>query len=115
MTIHQIDAKDMKLGRLATKVATLLMGKDVPTFRKNFAPTSRVEIKNASKMDISEKRMAGIVHTRYSGYPGGQTQVAGKYIVASKGYEALIRHAVSRMIPKTKHHSDMLRNLTVNE
>ena len=66
---HQIDAKDMKLGRLATKVATLLMGKDQPTFRKNLAPTAKVSITNASKMDINEKRMAGIIHTRYSGHP----------------------------------------------
>lgn len=112
---HQIDATGEKLGRLATKVATLLMGKDTPSFRKNLAPSAKVEIINASKMDITEKRMAGITHTRYSGYPGGQTQIKGKYIVSSRGYKELVRHAVSRMIPKTKHHSNMLKNLTVSE
>jgi len=112
---HEIDATGKKLGRLATAVATILMDKNTPSFRKNLAPTNKVEIKNASKMDMSVKRLQGIVHTRYSGYPGGQTQTKGENIISTKGYEELIRHAVSRMIPRTKHHSNMLKNLIVHE
>ncbi|MDO8492615.1 MAG: uL13 family ribosomal protein, partial [bacterium] len=114
-TLHKIDAKGMKLGRLATVVAMLLMGKDTPAFRKNLAPISKVEILNASKIDITPKKMAEISHVRYSGYPGGKTETKGRHVITKKGYEELLRHAVSGMIPKNKHHSNMLKNLIVNE
>lgn len=58
---HTIDATGKKLGRLATEVATLLMGKDSPTFRKHFAPTAKVTITNASKLNATQTRLEGIL------------------------------------------------------
>ena len=115
MTKHQIDATGMKLGRLATKVATLLMGKDVPSFRKNAIPKNVVEIENINKIDFTEKKLQEMTHTTYSGYPGGKKQASGKKIVESKGYKSLLTHAVSRMLPKNKNRELMIRNLIIKE
>jgi large subunit ribosomal protein L13 len=112
---HTIDATGKKLGRLATEVATLLMGKDSPTFRKHFAPTAKVTITNASKLNATQTRLEGILHTRYSGYPGGITQMTAKRVADTKGYGEVIKHAVSRMLPKNKHRDTMLLNLSISE
>jgi large subunit ribosomal protein L13 len=115
MNKHQIDATGSKLGRLATKVATLLMGKNEPSFRKHFAPSAIVEIANASRMDITDRKLNELSHVRYSGCPGGFTKESGKRIVSTKGYGELLRHAVSRMLPKNKHRDTMLKNLIITE
>lgn len=112
---HTIDATGLKLGRLATRVATLLMNKNSPEFRKHLVPTVKVTISNASRLDITEKKLGEITHNRYSGYPGGFTSLKGKKIIADKGYGELIKHAVSRMLPKNKLRDIMLKNLIVNE
>lgn len=113
--IHNIDATGQKLGRLATKVATLLMNKNSPMFRKHLKPSVKVSITNASKLDITERKLKEITHNRYSGYPGGFTSVKGTKIVSDKGYRELVRHAVSRMLPKNKLRDSMLKNLTITD
>ncbi|MEK7567976.1 MAG: 50S ribosomal protein L13 [Patescibacteria group bacterium] len=110
-----IDATEQKLGRLASKVAIILMGKNVTTFRKNLFPNNKVKIINASKLSITDRKLEELTHTRYSGYPGGMKQKTAKIIKSQKGTEELIRHAVSRMLPKNKHRSSMLKNLSVSE
>ena len=112
---HTIDATEKKLGRLATVVAQLLMGKDKPAFRKNAIPNFKVSIVNASKLSITDKKVLELIHSRYSGYPGGLTKQSGKSVRDKKGSAEIIRHAVSRMIPKTKHRSLMLKNLEITE
>ncbi len=112
---HTIDATEQKLGRLASKVATLLSGKDKPTFRKNVVPSAKVNIINAGKISITDKKLLQMTHTRYSGYPGGMTKSTAKNVRGKKGTEELIRHAVSRMLPKIKHRSLMLKNLEISE
>src|SRR3989344_2135880 len=99
---YKIDATGLKLGRLASKTAVLLIGKDSPSFRKNLPPSVIVEINNLNKIDITEKKLFEITHTRYSGFPGGKKQISGKKIVKTKGYKELLKHAVSRMLPKNK-------------
>ena len=115
MTNHTIDATSEKLGRLASKVAILLTGKDKPSFRKNAIPNAKVSIVNASKLSITDKKISALTHTRYSGYPGGLTKQFAKNVMVKKGSAELIRHAISRMLPKTKHRSTMLKNLEISE
>ena len=115
MTNINLDASGEKLGRLATKAATFLMGKNQPSYQRNAFPKTTVMIKNASKLDITEKKISEITHTRYSGYPGGIRKYTGKKVAADKGYGELIRHAVSRMLPKNKHRATMLKNLKISE
>src|SRR5262245_18834391 len=115
MKNYTIDATGEKLGRLATKTATILMGKNTPDFMRHVKPTNKVSITNAAKLNITDKKVSEITHTRYSGYPGVIRKYSGKKIAADKGYGELIRHAVSRMLPKNKHRPGMLKNLSISE
>ena len=111
-----IDATGMKLGRLATQTAMALMGKDRPSFKRNVFSGRKVLIKNASKINITDKKLKDeIYHTRFSGYPSGLTITTGSETVKTKGYSELVRLAVSGMLPKNKLKKQMIKNLEVEE
>ncbi len=110
-----IDAEGKRLGRLASHVAVILRGKHKPGFRKNVISNHRVEIKNASKMDIDERRLSTITHKRYSGYPGGLRVMTGREVVNKKGYKTLLEHAVSGMLPKNSHRKTLMQHLTITD
>ncbi|MDD5318453.1 MAG: uL13 family ribosomal protein [Candidatus Pacebacteria bacterium] len=115
MTTHTIDAKNKKLGRVATQAAMVLMGKNEPTFRKNTVADVKVLITNASLISLDEVKAKNTTHMTYSGYPGGEKILSSKELVAKKGYEALFIKAIKGMLPTNKLRDVMLKNLTVTE
>lgn len=113
---HTLDAKDQKLGRLATKAASLLMGKNLTSFVRNAAPTDvTVEIINASKVSIGTNKMKQTTYARYSGFPGGLKTPNMVDIVAKKGYGELFRLAIQGMIPNNRLRPGMMKRLTISE
>jgi len=112
---HTIDATNEKLGRVASKVARLLIGKDKTDFAKNKVVADKVVVTNASKISITEKKMKTETHSRYSGYPGGLTKEPLTRVSEKKGYAELIRHAVNGMLPKNKLRTKFMLNLEVTE
>jgi large subunit ribosomal protein L13 len=113
---HTIDAKDKKLGRVASEAATLLMGKNLTGFVRNAAPKDvRVEIINASKASFETKKLRDTKFARYSGYPGGLRYESMDQVAAKKGYSELFRQAIKGMLPSNKLRADMLKHLTVTE
>ena len=112
---HTIDATNKSLGRLATEIASLLMGKNLPTYTRNEVSTNTVTVTNASKLSITEKRMLEKTYSRYSGYPGGLTKSTMAHVVAKKGYKEIVEMAVKGMLPDNKLKKDMMKHLTVNE
>ena len=110
-----IDAKNKKLGRVATEAAVVLMGKDSPTFRKNVPADVKLEIVNASKISLDEIKAKNTTHMTYSGYPGGEKILTSKELIAKKGYEALFINAIKGMLPTNKLRAVMLKNLTITE
>jgi large subunit ribosomal protein L13 len=115
MTKHVIDATNKKLGRIASEAAAILIGKNTPAFARNIAPEVKVEIINASKADITQKKKDGKFYLTYSGYPGGQKNETLAKLIERKGVtEAFIR-AVKGMLPDNKLKTKMLINLTVTE
>ncbi len=108
-----IDATGKSLGRVATSIATALMGKDKVSFERNVFSGSPVKVINASKMSISPTKLASITHERYSGYPGGLRSITAKETVEKKGYGALLLLSVDRMLPKNKLHKEMVKNLKI--
>ncbi len=112
---YTLDAENKKIGRVATQAAVFLMGKNTPEFKKNGIPEIKVEILNASKASIANKKMAGKTYSRYSGYPGGLTKESMSRKIEKKGYSELFREAVSGMLPKNKLRAKMMNNLTVVE
>jgi large subunit ribosomal protein L13 len=112
---YVLDAENKTIGRVATQAAVYLMGKNMGDFKRNAIPEVAVEIKNASKASIHEKKLTQKTYSRYSGYPGGLKQPTMAQVIAKKGHSELFREAVLGMLPKNKLRSRMMKNLTVTE
>ena len=107
-----IDATDLALGRLASRVALVLRGKTKPGFTPNVDCGDNVIVVNAEKVALTGKKMTDRVYTRYTGYPGGQRFTTPKEILAKRP-EELVRRAVKGMLPKTRLGDQILHNLHV--
>ena len=112
---HTIDATGKKLGRVASDAAKIIMGKNMPGFRRNVAPQVTVIIENASKADISERKLKTKEYRHYSGYPGGLKSLSAEQVVARKGYRELFKKAVHGMLPTNKLRAVMITHLVVKE
>lgn len=109
---HLIDVKGKILGRAATEIAQLLIGKSKPYFAKNLDCGDYVVITNAVNVRVSGKKEKDKVYTRYSGYPAGLRKITLSEMREKKP-EEIIRHAVSGMLPKNKLRASMLKRLFV--
>ena len=107
-----IDATDLALGRLASRVALVLRGKNKAGFTPHVDCGDNVIVINAEKVTLSGKKMTDRVYTRYTGYPGGQRFTTPREILAKRP-EELVRRAVKGMLPKTRLGAEQLRNLHV--
>lgn len=115
MTNYTIDAKGKKLGRVASEAAVLLMGKKLPNFAKNTVANVKVEIVNASKIDLDSKKIIEKDYVSYSGYPGGLKHRSLKHILDNKGYGEAFRLAIRGMLPGNRLRPHILKNLEVQE
>ncbi|HJN62776.1 MAG TPA: 50S ribosomal protein L13 [Candidatus Paceibacterota bacterium] len=112
---YKIDAKGKKLGRLASEIATLLMGKNSLDFEKHKVADVKVVVSGASGLDISAKKMEDKRYKSFSGYPSGLKVKSAKEIVKVHGYGELIRNAVKGMLPGNKLRSRLLKNIEITE
>ena len=110
-----IDASERTLGRVASEVAVVLLGKTKPTFERNVYSGLPVKVINASKIRITPKKLEGIYHTRYSGIPGGLRILKGTETAAKKGMKELVRLATYQMLPGNKLRRTMMKNLTIED
>lgn len=109
---HVIDAGGKILGRLATEVATILMGKKKPQFVPYLDTGDFVVVTNAAKVKVSGKKFQTKIYTRHSGYPGGLKQETfDKMLVRKPQY--IIEHAVKGMLPHSKLGRQMIKKLKV--
>ena len=109
---HILDGGGKILGRLATEVATILMGKKKPQFVPYLDTGDFVVVTNASKVKMTGKKMRTKTYTRHSGYPGGlKVETFDKLI--SRRPEYIIEHAVSGMLPHSKLGRQMIKKLKV--
>ncbi len=109
---YVFDAKDKVLGRLATKVATYLRGKNKPVFTPNVDTGDFVVVVNAEKIRLTGKKMTDKVYYSHSGYIGGIKAVTAKDRLNSKP-EEVIKDAVWGMLPKNRLGRAMLKKLKV--
>ncbi len=106
------DAKGKILGRLATKVAIALRGKDKPTFTPHLDTGDGVIVINASKIAVSGKKLKEKTYTRYSGYPGGlKTKTLED--VLKKDPRKVVLHAVKGMLPKNTLGRNIIKRLKI--
>lgn len=109
---HLVDVKGEVLGRKATVIAQLLMGKTKPYFAKNMDCGDNVVVINAKEVVVTGNKEKKKKYTRYSGYPGGLKTRTFEELMNLKP-EQIIKNAVSGMLPKNKLHDDMLKRLYV--
>jgi large subunit ribosomal protein L13 len=107
-----IDAANQVLGRLATKVARMLIGKDKPSFTPYLDSGDHVVVINANKIRMTGNKVEQKIYYSHSGYPGGLKEVPAKRIRESKP-EWIIREAVLGMLPKNKLRARRAKKLRV--
>ena len=94
-----VDANDQVVGRLASKIAMILMGKHRTDFTPNVDNGDNVVIINADKVRFTGKKLTDKEYLRYTGYPGGQRVATPKEWLAKKP-EEILRWAIHGMLPK---------------
>ncbi len=107
-----IDADGQILGRLAVKIARILMGKTKPIYTPHVDTGDFVVVVNAEKIKVSGKKAQTKEYQYYTGYPGGQKSVSYAEML-EKRPERVIELAVRRMLPKNKLGVKMLKKLKV--
>ena len=109
---HLFDAKGQILGRLAVKIASLLMGKEKPYFVSHLDCGDYVVVINANKIELSGEKKTKKVYYRHSGYPGGFKEITFQHQFA-KDPTKIIYHAVSGMLPQNKLRDKRLARLKI--
>jgi large subunit ribosomal protein L13 len=109
-----IDATDQVLGRLASRVAVLLRGKNKVNFTPHVDCGDNIIILNANKVRFTGKKLTDKVYVRHTGYPGGQRFSTPKELLARKPL-AVVQHAIKGMLPKNRLGAELFRNLYVYE
>ena len=110
---YTIDAQGKKLGRIASQAASILIGKNTTKYARNEFPNIKVKITNASRIDITNKKIAGKTYKSFSGYPGGLRMIAMKKMLADRGYKEIFRKTVYGMLPINKLRAQIIKNLIV--
>ena len=107
-----IDATDKTLGRLATKAARILIGKDKASFTPYLDSGDHVVVINADKIKMTGNKLEQKVYYSHSGYPGGLKTVPLKRIRESRP-EWVVREAIVGMLPKNKLRASRAKKLRV--
>lgn len=98
---HLIDAKDQVLGRLSSRIAPLLIGKNKPNFVRNLDCGDFVVVINAKNIKITGRKLMQKKYDSYSGYPGGLKSTFLKDLM-KKSPEEVVKRAVLGMLPDNK-------------
>ena len=107
-----VDAEGQVLGRLASKVAKILRGKNKSSFTPHVDCGDNVIVVNAEKVVLTGKKMSDKIYLRHTGYPGGQREQKAAEIM-TKFPERLVEKAVKGMLPKNRLGRKLYTNLHV--
>ena len=109
---YVVDATDETLGRLATRIARVLVGKNKPTYTPNLDGGDHVIVLNAAKVAVSRDKLDSKVYPRHSGYPNGYKEETLGHLMARRPEEA-VRRAVKGMVPHSRLGAQQLRKLKI--
>lgn len=109
---HLVDAKGKILGRLASQIAKILMGKDKPYYSPHLDSGDFVVVINAAEVEISGRKRKQKLYRRHSGYPGGFRELTFTQLMKRDPRE-VIRQAVGGMLPKNKLRDRRLARLKI--
>lgn len=111
---HTIDASGEILGRLASRIAHLLMGKHKVTYVPNVDAGDIIVVKNASKIKVTGNKTNDKLYRHHSMHPGGLKELKYKEVFA-KDPSRVIYSAVDKMLPKNKLRKERLKRLTIEK
>ncbi len=109
---HVIDASGKVLGRLATQIAGLLMGKHKPIFCRHLDTGDFVIVLNADKVTVTGNKVKQKVYYRHSGYPGGLKTITFEKMMQTHPTR-VIEHAVKGMLPHNRLGAKIFKKLKV--
>ena len=109
---HIVDVEDKVLGRLATQIAGLLMGKHKPIFSRHLDTGDSVVVINAEKVRVTGNKAKQKLYYRHSGYPGGLKSISLEKMMQTHPTR-VIEYAVSGMLPKNRLRAQMMKRLRV--
>lgn len=109
---YVVDAEDLVLGRMATRIATVLRGKHKPMWAPHMDVGDHVIVVNAEKVRLAGEKGEAKVYHRHSGFPGGLTSVPFAQMMEQQP-EKVVEKAVKGMLPKNKLGRAMFRKLRV--
>jgi len=109
---YVIDATDVALGRLSTVVASILRGKNKPTYTPHVDTGDNVIVINAEKVKLTGKKASDKIYSRHSGYPGGLKQVSAGTLRDNKA-DRLVQLSVKGMLPGNKLGRQQIKKLHV--
>jgi large subunit ribosomal protein L13 len=109
---YHVDASEETLGRMATRIAQILMGKNKPTYTPHLDTGDFVVVTNAREVQVSGNKREQKIYRYHTGYLGGMKENNLEWMLEQKP-EQVIRLAVQRMLPKTRLGRQMIRKLKV--
>lgn len=109
-----IDATGKAVGRLASEIAMILMGKNKPEYEPHIDMGDFVKVTNPEKVEFTGKKWQTKVHYSSSNRPGGVREIAVSKLREERPGE-IIRHAVKYMLPKNKQQSERMKRLLIEE
>lgn len=109
---YLVDMTDKILGRTASRIARILMGKNNVTYTPHIDSGNFVVAINARKMKVTGKKLLNKMYYHHTGYPGGLKQMSLREVLEKRPKE-ILRLAVKRMLPKNKLGKRMLKRLKI--
>lgn len=107
-----IDAKDKVLGRLATRIARILQGKNKATYTPNFLCGDRVIVTNAKYVKLTANKYDSKIYDKYTGYPSGRKEISLRLLMG-KNPISVLAAAVKGMLPKSNLGNAMFKSLKI--
>jgi len=109
---HLIDSEGEVLGRVASKAALALMGKNKPAYTPFLDTGDHVVVVNAAKIRLTGRKEEQKIYRSHSGYPGGLTETKARMVRETRPVR-MVEEAIQGMLPKTKLGKQMYRKLKV--
>jgi large subunit ribosomal protein L13 len=109
---YVVDAQDKILGRLASRIAMVLRGKNKPTFTPHIDTGDFVVVVNAGQVQLTGRKWDNKFYYRHSGYPGGIKEISARKLLHKKP-EEILRRAVRGMLPKNSLGRHLLKKLKI--
>jgi len=113
MKEYKIDVAGKKLGRVASEIAMVLMGKDTPEYTPNVLANVQVLVEGVNDLSFGDKKLTEKEYQRYSGYPGGRKVFTMASVVESRGAAEVLRKAVYGMLPNNKLRKSRMKQLII--